>query len=799
MLLSAKCLLKRTNASFFISFAIFVKTIHINLIQLTNPKGMLLSALKKTCLSLVTITLLQVESSFAASNLYWEEASITGFNSSQERQFYPEQYRALHLDINAIRAALALAPKEFTVSHKNGLQLAFPLPDGTFKTYSVVETEVMHPQLAAKYPLIKTYVAQGIDDPYSWMRLDLSYLGFHAMISTLDGFVFIDPLNNTEPENYLCYYKKEMPDYYGRHCDFVSKEQEEERIKKELNGNNPQNQKVLDSGDELRTYRLAMACTGEYAATKGGTVPGALSGIVTSVNRVNGIYEIEVAVRMVLIPNTDTLIFLNASSDPYTNSSGGAMLGQNQTTVDTRIGIPNYDFGHVFSTGGGGIAGLGVICNSSSKANGVTGLPNPVGDPFDVDYVAHEMGHQFSGNHTFNSNTQGSCAGNASPNNSYEPGSGSTIMAYAGICASHDLQANSDVLFHAGSYFEITNFTIASSGNSCAFTNPTTNTVPVINPLNDYIIPFKTPFILTGSAYDLDGDPLTYIWEQFDLGPFGGPNTPTGNAPTFRDFVPTIDSTRTFPKLTSIINNTNITGERLPTYARTMTFRFTARDNRIAGGGVAYSPVNAVINVINTTNPFQVTVPNVNSVLWHFGDMEQVTWDVSSTDLTPINCANVNIRLSLDGGFTFPYVLAANTPNDGTEMVLVSGSFPTTNTANARIKVEAVGNIFFDMSNANFAIQQPNSVESLSLDAASIQLFPNPVNEKTQVTISSYYTGKLTVLVTDFLGRTVLSKEFNKKDSELSLQLDLSFIESGTYFMEVKAASNSVSKRFIKL
>ncbi len=731
---------------------------------------------------------------------FWQKVEASSFNVSQERKVFPEQFTALHLDLSALRTALALAPKEGEKSFADGLQLSFPMPDGSVKTFSILETVVMHPLLAAKYPLIKTYIAKGMDDPYAWMRLDVTYLGFNAMISTSEGMVFIDPVNNTEPENYLCYYRKNMPDAYYRHCEFDSKSAEEERVKKEIyNTGFKKNLEGLDTGDELRTYRLALACTGEYAATKGGTVSGALSGMVTSVNRVNGIYEKEVAVRMILIANTDTLIFLNAGSDPYTNNSGGTMLGENQTTISNLIGNPNYDFGHVFSTGGGGIAGLGVICDGSQKAHGVTGLPNPVGDPFDVDYVAHEMGHQFSGNHTFNSNSQGSCAGNASLGHNYEPGSGSTIMAYAGICGSHDLQNHSDPFFHTESYNEIFSFTIFGPGNSCPLITFTNNSAPALNPLSDYIIPFKTPFMLTGSASDPDGDALTYIWEQFDFGPFGAPNSPSGNAPTFRDFTPSTDSTRTFPKLSSIINNINTNGERLPTYARTMHFKFTARDNRIAGGGVANNFTPVVVDVINTVNPFLVTVPNANTVVWEFGATELVTWDVSSTDLAPINCANVNIRLSLDGGFTFPYLLAANTPNDGLDSVVVSGTFPNVNTTLARIKVEAAGNIFFDMSNANFSIQIPNSISNSEWNQSSIQLFPNPIHEKIQIELSSGYTGQLVFAIKDCLGREIQSTSLLKHQTVLPLSIDLSALQSGVYFVEVSSQNSKISKRFVKL
>jgi hypothetical protein len=745
------------------------------------------------CCILLNVTL----SIATTSSEMWTNASLSEFNLSNERTVFPLKFQALHLTINDMRNVLATAPKEIIGSRIQGLELALPFPDGSFKRFSVLETEVMHPLLQAKYPLLKTYVAQGIDDINSWARIDIGYLGFHAMIATPEGWVFIDPVNNTELENYICYNKSDMPQAFDRHCEFEGDKQREESIALEIAKNKAAKPlKLHDTGDELRTYRLAMACTGEYAATKGGTVPGALSGIVTSVNRVNGIYENEVAVRMILIANTDTLIFLNSSSDPYSNNNGGAMLAQNQTTITARIGSTNYDFGHVFSTGGGGIAGLGVICDNSQKANGVTGLPNPVGDAFDVDYVSHEMGHQFSGNHSFNSNSQGSCSGNASMGHNFEPGSGTTIMGYAGICFSHDIQPHSDALFHVGSYEEIFNYTIFAFGNSCAATTNTGNSAPVINPVTDYTIPFKTPFMLTGSASDPDGDPLTYIWEEYDSGPFGAPSNPTFNAAIFRDFTPSTDSTRTFPKLTSIINNTSVLGELLPTYARVLHFKFTARDNRIGGGGVSNSFTPAAITVINTTNPFKVNSPNTGTELWNYGSTAQVTWDVSSTDLAPINCSNVALLLSVDGGFTFPHVLLASTPNDGSETIVVpslgSGTF-----SQARVKVQSVGNIFFDMSNVNFTIGPTGVVADELIDSA-VNLFPNPTTATSTLELTSNYSGTITIRLVDYTGRILSTKIITKESKQVQIDLQISDLSRGVYFVELQSENNKVVKRLIK-
>jgi subtilisin-like proprotein convertase family protein len=457
-----------------------------------------------------------------------------------------------------------------------------------------------------------------------------------------------------------------------------------------------------------------MACTGEYAARFGGTTAGALAAIVTSVNRVSGVYNTELAVRFQLVPKTDTLIFLNAATDPYTNLSNGAALNTNQTVVDARIGNANYDIGHLFNTADGGVAQRPSICLTGSKARGSTGLPNPQGDAFDIDYVAHELGHQFGGNHTFNYDASGSCAGgNRASTAAYEPGGGTTIMAYAGICGAGNLQSNSDPYFHAKSLEEIQN-TITSTG-TCAVVTATGNNPPVVNAGQTYIIPIGTPFELTGSATDPDGDPLTYAWEEYDLGPAGVPNSPTGNAPLFRSFSPTPSPTRTFPATLRIVNgatvagplltNTPVLGEILPTYARFLRFRLTARDNKAVGGGVDYAATNLTVSDVG--GPFLVTAPNTSSVIWRVGVPQRVSWNVANTTAAPISAANVDIMLSVDGGRTFPYTLLAGTPNDGDQQV----TLPTTLTATsqARIKVKASGNVFFDLSNQDFQIQVPTS------------------------------------------------------------------------------------------
>jgi hypothetical protein len=584
-----------------------------------------------------------------------------------------------------VRAVLNRAPRE---SARGAAPLIFsvPLPDGDFERVRVEESPIFSPELQAQNDTIRTYTARGVDDPTLTGRLDYTSLGFHGMLLSTRGSVFVDPIGGGE---YASYWKK---DAIGEPfvCDTHEKDMQPTAAGDESPSGIQSLAPILlalnPSGGQLRTYRLAVSVTGEYTEYFDGTPPTAgtpntSAQIATTINRVTGVYEREVQIRLQL---TTTRIFTDPDTDPF---SSGDFRSENQTTLDANPGDANYDIGHIFSQGGsGGVATGSVVCVTGSKARGFTSRVNPTGDAFDIDYVAHEIGHQFSGSHTWTSNN-GSCsdAGQFQAASSYEAGSGTTIMAYAGICAPDNVQANSDAYFHTRSYDQIVQYRTSGSGNSCGTASNTGNSPPTINAGADCTVPRNTPFTLTASGSDPDGDSLTYLWEQFDLGTHGqipAPGNTTG--PMFRSRPASASPSRTFPQFADILSGAATPWEVLPNVDRTLNFRVTARDNRAGGGGVDYD--STVVTV--SGDPFTFTAPTTGSSL-ECGGSSTVTWNVGGGSIA----SNVGIELSTNGGTAFSS-LVGSTANDGSESVTV----PRTLTAQGRMKLVPPNQCFFALS-----------------------------------------------------------------------------------------------------
>ena len=596
------------------------------------------------------------------------------------------------LDAAQLDARLASAPSE--TSPAAAVTLELPYPDGTLHRFALTKVPVMAPALAARYPQLATYAGHGLDELTASVRLETSPAGMHAQVLNLTGTLVIE----ADPGTANRYQSRPdaLPEFACGALPVPG------RVQRPTGGTAPT--PPAPYGSQLRVLRLAMAATGEYTQQLGGnTVATTLASMVTLVSSLNAVYERDLAVRLQLVGNNDQLIFTDAATDPYNNSDVVSLANGNQAVVDNAIGTGNYDLGHVLgylSGGYSGIAYVKVACYDPYKASGAsTGSTAALM----ATVVTHEIGHQFGSEHTFNGD-QGNCSVGRSLTLAFEPGAGNTIMSYDSRCAPDNVGTGINY-FHAGSLSAI-----VPSLNCGAFTatgnQPPSLSVPASN---TYTIPQGTPFTLAGSGTDPNGDALTYSWEELDIGNasgLAGAATDASGPPLFRSFAPVASPARTFPNLTSLLANTASLGEILPQVARTLNFRLTARDNHngVAGANVTLAVASA--------GPFAVTAPGA-ALTAAPGSTYALTWSVLGTDQAPVSCPNVQVLFSTDGGQTFPTVLLASTPNDGTQSV----QLPNVNTTQGRIKIQALNNVFFAINNANITLAGPLPVELTAFTA----------------------------------------------------------------------------------
>lgn len=635
--------------------------------------------------------------SFAQTDRLWSETSKKSNSEILENKTNILNPKIYHLDINGLKNVLAKAPKRLALGEKSEVIISFPNSEGKMENFKIRENSNFDPQLAAKYPDIKSYVGEGLTDSNSTVYFSISPLGLSSMEIYGDkSAVFIEPYTK-DLSSYVVYKKSDKKDDLNKfECTVIDVAQK--------GISNVSNLAARPNADDakLRTFRLALSSTGEYTAYFGGTKALALAAMNNTMTRVNGVFEKDFAARMVLIANNDAVIYTSASTDPY--SAAAQMSNWNsqlQSTLTSVIGEANYDVGHLFgASGGGGNAGcIGCVCVNGSKGSGYTSPSDgiPSGDNFDIDYVAHELGHQFGGNHTFSHANEGTGV-------NMEPGSGSTIMGYAGITA-QDIQPHSDSFFHAISIQQITDNIKAKT---CPTSTSTGNSIPTANAGLDFTIPKGTPFMLTGSGTDANGDSLTYIWEQINnasssqTGASSAASATKATGPTFRSWTPTTTPVRYFPRMASVLTGatttagSEITVEALSNVARTYNFRFTVRDNRAGGSG--NNSDDAVITVNGTAGPFSVSSQNT-ATTYTGGTSQNVTWNVAGTTANGVNSANVDILWSTDNGNTWTTLLSG-TPNDGSQAVTI----PNVTTTTGRIMVKGSNHIFFDVNNANISV-----------------------------------------------------------------------------------------------
>jgi hypothetical protein len=612
------------------------------------------------------------------------------------RKEMPTSYQLYNLKESIFRSKIS------NTKETRNSTIEVPTLDG-LKTFYVEEASNFSKELAAKYVNIKTYSGNQVDNNAIKMRFSRGLDGYHFVIYEPGKPSFYVDSYTKDSKKLIAYSKKNLQKNASNFtCEVIDLG--------DLKSASSFENKSINDG-LLRTFRLAVATTGEYSqfqlnrleiSTSASTSvkkEAVLSAINTTVTRISGVFENDLGVKFQLVADSDLIIFLDAEDDGLNNDDANSLINESQNKIDEFIGNDNYDVGHTFSTGAGGLAGLGVVCITNQKGKGVTGIGAPFGDEFDIDFVAHEFGHQFGANHTFNG-TEGSCSGsNRNNNTALEPGSGTTIMGYAGICSAQNVLKDSHDNFHSVSISEMTN--IISSSASCAGISVTGNTAPTANAGLDYAIPKSTPFILKGVATDLDAaDVLTYNWEQIDneVGFTIPPDSENGGGAMFRSLPSSIVSSRFMPALNTVLSGaTSSTWEVLPSVERILDFSLTVRDNHSGAGSTARDDVR-----IKVTDAVAFTVTSQNApITWNAGSAQIINWNKGTTDEAPIDCQNVTIKLSVDGGVTFPIILAENTANDGFESIIV----PNNVTAQARIMVAATDNIFYNVNAVNFEIQ----------------------------------------------------------------------------------------------
>jgi hypothetical protein len=643
---------------------------------------------------------------------YWRphtDATRITTDKAIARLAFPTDFKLFDLNFTPLRNEIF---KTVGNASTHSTIISLPNADGQMEQFEITEASNFEPALQAQFPEIRAFSGKGITDKNAILKLSISPQGIQTTVfRTEKETEFMEPYS---ADHIVYTVFKKRPRVLPWKCS-TPEQILATNIDNQLNN-------ARSTGD-AKTLRLAQSVTAEYSNFFGATSASQVSLVLAAVNatltRCNGVYEKDLAIHLNLIAASTNVFYYNPSTDPYSPASsgaGGAWNSQLQNTLTSVIGAANYDIGHLFgASGGGGNAGcIGCICVDNSKGSGFTSPADaiPQGDNFDIDYVVHEVGHQLGANHTFSMS-------NEQTGVNVEPGSGITIMGYAGI-TSQDLAPHSIDIFHAASIAQIqANLT----GKTCPITTIIggNNATPVVNAGSNFTIPISTPFALTGSATDANaGDVLTYCWEQND----NASTSQTGNSsvasatkasgPNWISFPPTTSPTRYFPKMATILAGGLVSGplpggdavantEALSSVSRTLHFRLTVRDNApySSTAPVTIGQTNfadMTVTVTNTSGPFSVTAPNT-AVSWAGNSSQTITWSVANTTTAPVSCANVKISLSTDGGTTFS-TLVASTPNDGSEVVTI----PNTPTTTARVKIEAVGNIFFDISNTNFTI-----------------------------------------------------------------------------------------------
>ncbi len=692
-------------------------------------------------------------------------------------------------------------PDNRSNSIEGSQKIGLPMPNGEMHKFYLYDSPVMHPELGAKYPELKTYRLVSSIDKKITGRFARTPSGLHATIRTTRGEIYIDPYSSETSELHISYYTTDQlyPENLPKPAcglDFDPAD-----LREHFGTEHP-----MKVGEEslLKKYRFALACTGEWGSNFGSKAQ-VLEQMVIATNRVNESLENEASIFFELIPNNEDIIFLDPISDPYIitpnpedgQHPGRQVLGQNTGVINSNVGANNYDVGHVFTRsctdGIAGVASLASVC-TDNKGAGISCVGGANLISFMVQTTLHEIGHQFGASHTW-SNCGGNAEDQLAPSTAAEPGSGTTFMSYAGVCGGNtNVSGNNDAYFHVASLQQMYNLLKNGNGSLCGEDEDVGNTAPTASHdyEDDFVIPVFTPFELTGSGSDMEDDPLTYCWEQMNFGPISPYGQPIGDAPSFRSFAPSESPTRVFPRIDKLLANSFDLSEVLQSNGRNYTFFLTVRDNHPGGGTAHWTSVDFSSN--SAAGPFFVVAPNNNEQL-EVGKPYSITWEVANTDQAPVNCENVNIFLSADGGQNFDILLAYQTPNDGEETVIV----PNYVTQQARVKIKASNNIFFDISNFNFDINEatvPSFYMGLSEFEAEV-CTPDVIEVDVTSESLAGFAGDVALSVeTDLPAETIITlseESISGAEGTALLTLDFANVNAtGTYEVNVRASSDGL-------
>jgi hypothetical protein len=740
--------------------------------------------MKKICTRLAAgILMLAFTHSYAGDN-YWKTFEGKTAPSRLPMVVTPKEYNIFTLDQNAMRGFLFKLSTKF----EEGRTIQLPTPDRKYRSFHVWMTPMMEPALAAQYPHIQTFTAVAEDDPNVTAKLDYTPYGFRAMVYDGEKTYLVDPYSDEPDGYYIAFYKSDFWNVSKAHGCGVGAFGDPTTPPDPSAGTTEGGVTAArTNGSVRRTYRLALSCTGEYAINAvgvGATKAQTFGKMIATINRVNGIYERELAVSLKLIATNQDIIYVNPATDPYNcNTSLPCLIGEAQTNITNVVGAANFDIGHILCTAGGGLAQLQAVCGGG-KASGTSTSAGP--DDFGI--ILHEMGHQFGANHTFSAGT-GGCQGNGNEDTGYEPGSGSTIMSYGGLCDPNNIQSSSDDYFHIHSLREMTDYITTGTGSSCGTT--TTGITPVNLPavVDSFIIPKKTPFELIApmATVTQNGASVTYCWEQYDLGNWEGTEAQAGNAPDgpiVRSYPPTPLKMRSYPAFDRIISGLygdggGAEGQRLPNAVRDLKFKVTARS--IFQGWGTFNYIDSVVRLkVSGAGPFRVT-SQAGAESWTPHEKKRVEWTVAGTDGDPMNCKWVNIYLSLDSGRTFPVLLVSDAPNSGAYDVTV----PDVYTTQGRVKVKGSGNVFFDVNKAAITINgNPSSIKDTELGDA-LTIYPNPATDQLRIQTKKQYGNDLKVIIYNALGQRVWSGELRN-----NINIPVASFSRGNYLVQVIDGAN---------